>query len=68
VEHDPNWTIEVSGAEVERPAIIRFRKTGTNRYDYWIYEQGEAEHEASRWVLTTFRNPRRSRGRRWLVV
>jgi hypothetical protein len=26
-------------------AAIRFRKTGTNQYDYRIYEPGEAEYE-----------------------
>ncbi len=68
VEHDHNWTVEVTGAAVNRPAIIRFHRTGANRYDYWVYEQHDAEYAACRWMLNTFRNPRRLKGRRWLVI
>src|SRR5580704_7217800 len=49
VEHDHNWTVETTGAEVARPAIIRFHKTGQNSYDYWVYIQGDAEYAACRW-------------------
>jgi hypothetical protein len=68
VEHDHNWTIELAGAEVNRPAIIRFRRTGVNRYDYWVYVEHDSEYEHCHWLLNTFRNPRRQRGRRWLII
>jgi hypothetical protein len=68
VEHDHNWTVEITGADVARPAIIRFHRTGTNRYDYWIYDQQDTEYETCRWILNSFRNPVRQRGRRWLVI
>ena len=68
VEHDHNWTVEVTGAEVTRPAIIRFHRTGVNRYDYWAYVERDSEYEHCRWLLDTFRNPQRQRGRRWLIV
>lgn len=68
VEHDHNWTIEVEAAAVRRPAIIRFRNTGNNRYDYWIYGKAEMEYEHCHWILDTFRNPRRVHGRRWLLI
>jgi hypothetical protein len=68
VEHDHNWTIEIEAANVERPAIIRFHRTGNNRYDYWIYERAEQDYEHCRWVLNNFSNPRRVRGRHWLVI
>lgn len=68
VEHDHNWTVEVSGATVERPAIIRFRRTADDRYDYWVYVPDSPEYDHCRWILDTFPNPLRQRGRRWLVV
>lgn len=68
VHGTPNWTVEVTGAAVERPAIIRFRRTGDNRYDYWVYRPQDQEYAHSNWLLDTFRNPQRRRGRRWLVI
>jgi hypothetical protein len=68
VEHDHNWTIETESADVLRPAIIRFMRTGTDTYSYWIYQLGEPEYEHCRWVLDTFPNPNWTRGRRWLIV
>jgi hypothetical protein len=68
VEHDHNWTVEMMGAEVARPAIIRFHRTGQNSYDYWVYTQGDAEHTACRWILDNFPNPHRQRGRLWLII
>lgn len=68
VEHDHNWTVEVEAANVNRPAIIRFHRTGRNRYEYWIYGAGQPEYEHCRWVLDRFRNPHHVRGRNWLVI
>jgi hypothetical protein len=68
VEHDHNWTVEVMGANVPRPAIIRFHRTGKNRYEYWVYLPADPEYRSCDWILATFRNPRRSRGRRWIVI
>lgn len=68
VEHDHNWTVEIDAARVNRPAIIRFRRTANDRYDYWVYQQAEPEYEHCRWLLSSFRNPYRLRGRHWLVV
>jgi len=68
VEHDHNWTVEIDAANVTRPAIIRFHRTGNNRYDYWVYARDEQEYLHCRWLLNNFRNPRHLRGRLWLVV
>ena len=70
VEHDHNWTVEISGAHVSRPAILHMRRGDRRgrRYDYWIYGQGEPEYEHCDWMLRTFPNPFRERGRRWLIV
>lgn len=68
VEHDHNWTVEIQGAQVMRPAIIRFHRTGNNRYDYWIYGVNQAEYSSCDWLLRTFRNPNHYRGRLWIVI
>jgi hypothetical protein len=68
VEHDHNWTVEINGAQVVRPAIIRFRRTGTNRYEYWIYGQNEPEFAHCRWLLNNFPNPSYTRGRKWIIL
>lgn len=68
VEHDHNWTVEVTGAEAPRPAIIRFRRTAANSYEYWIFTIGDAEYAACRWILDNFPNPHRQKGRLWLII
>ena len=68
VEHDHNWTLEIRAANVNRPVIIRFHRTGNNRYDYWLYSQTDREYEHCRWLLNSFPNPHHTRGRRWLVI
>ena len=68
VEHDHNWTVEMNGASVARPAIIRLQKTGQNAYDYWVYTPADPEYTSCRWILDTFPNPHRQRGRLWLII
>jgi hypothetical protein len=69
VEHGtPNWTIEVAGAAVVKPAIIRFHRTGDNRYEYWVYMPQEPEYAHCDWLLNTFVNPQHRRGRRWFII
>lgn len=69
VLHHHNLTIEITGAALPRPAIIRFRRTGVNAYDYWVYRPGiHPEYEHCQWVLQSFPNPHHRTGRLWLVV
>jgi hypothetical protein len=68
VEHDHNWTVEISEADVIRPAIIRFRRTGPDQYSYWLYQFGEPVFDHCRWLLDNFDNPVRKKGRRWLII
>lgn len=68
VHGTPNWTIEVAGSAVEKPAIIRFNRTGNNRYDYWVYEAQDPEYAHCDWILNTFVNPQHRRGRRWFII
>jgi hypothetical protein len=68
VEHDHNWTVEINGAQIERPAIIRFRRVGASSYEYWIYGQNDTEFEHCNWLLNNFPNPRHNKGRKWLII
>jgi hypothetical protein len=68
VEHDHNWTIELDGAYIERPAIIRFTKTGVNSFDYWVYTPQDHEYGALDYTVNAFPNPTHIRGRRWVTI
>ncbi len=69
VEHGtPNWTVEIAGAAVEKPAIIRLHRTGQNSYDYWVYRPQEPEYAHCDWILNTFENSQHHRGRRWFIL
>lgn len=67
VEHDHNWTIEIPGAGPPRPAILWIRRVG-NEYHYQVLRPDSADFEHAAWVLETFENPLRRRGRRWLII
>lgn len=68
VEHDHNWTIELDGAELPRPAILRMHRTAPGEFDYWVYRDDEDEYYHCDWLLNTIANPLRNRGRRWLIL
>jgi hypothetical protein len=68
LQHDHNWSLEMSGSEVLGPAIARFHRTGWNRYDYWIYGTDRPEYASCRWLLDSFANPHHRGGRKWLVI
>lgn len=68
VEHDHNWTIEIVGAELPRPAILRLHRTGPFHFDYWVYRDDEDPFHHCDWLLTTVENPFHTHGRRWLVL
>jgi hypothetical protein len=68
VRHHHVWTIEIPEADVPRPAIIRFRRTGRRRYAYSVFTPGDPEYPALERLLTTSYNPWRTKAqeRRWL--
>ncbi len=68
VEHDHNWTIEIAGANVPRPAIIRFLRTDRHSYVYWVYVHGDPEYEHCAWLLEKVPNPSWTKGRNWLIL
>jgi hypothetical protein len=67
VEHDHNWTVEIAGADVPKPAIIRFQRTNDS-YNYWVYESGDVAYDHCEWLLAMAPNPYWTRGRRWMIL
>ncbi|CAA7615794.1 hypothetical protein [Magnetospirillum sp. UT-4] len=69
VQHDHNWTVEVSDAELPRPAILRLCKTGVDQYDYWVYRPADPEFAYVNWILDTYPNPLKGTElRRWVII
>ena len=68
VRHHHVWTIEIPEADVPRPAIIRFRRTGRRRYVYCVFTRADPEYRALDRLLATSYNPWRTKAqeRRWL--
>src|SRR5206468_12680698 len=40
VFHDHNWTIEIAGAALPRPAILRVERIKARTFNYWVYRPG----------------------------
>ena len=68
VQHDHTWGFDIGDAGIAPPAIVRFHRTGCNRYDYWIYAPSQPEYTSCRWMLDSFPNPQQRGGRKWLVI
>ncbi|MGA2530860.1 MAG: hypothetical protein ABSG36_17095 [Acidimicrobiales bacterium] len=68
VEHDHNWTIEIVGAELPRPAILRMHRTGPRSFDYWVYRPEVKEYHQCEWILQNFPNPYQRQGRMWIII
>jgi hypothetical protein len=66
VRHHHNLTIEVSGARIARPAIIRIQRTGIGSFAYWVYSARSKEYKHCRWLLDNFSE--RESGRSWVIV
>ena len=68
VPHHHVWTIEIPEADVRRPAVIRFRRTGRRRYVYSVFTRADREYPALNRLLATSHNPWRTKvqERRWL--
>ncbi len=69
VRHHHNWTIELPGAEMPRPALVRFRRTGPRQYVYRVVRPNDVAYRGLRRLLDAAHNPHRrgGRGRKWLV-
>ena len=63
-----NWTIEIVGAELPRPAILRMHRTGPRSFDYWVYRPEVKEYHQCEWILQNFPNPYQRQGRMWIII
>ena len=68
VRHGHTWSLDISNGRIMQPAILRFHRTGWNRYDYWIYAPNQPEYARCRWMLDSFPNPHHQGGRKWLMI
>ena len=66
VKHHHNHTIEIGGATLPRPAILRMRQIGINSFEYWIYRPPSKEYRHCNWVLDNLATD--TEDRRWLVI
>lgn len=68
VKHHHNYTIEIAGAELPRPAILQMRRVGRNKYCYRIYRPDDDSYPIKKELLETMPNPLRNSGRYWILV
>jgi hypothetical protein len=68
IEHDHNYTIELVGAELPRPAILRMRRMGHNRYSYRVHRPTDSTFTNLDTLLQTLHNPLRQSGRLWVMI
>lgn len=66
VKHDHNLTVEISGAKIPRPAIVRFQRIGINSFRYWVYGSGSAAYKHCNWLLNTLCQP--GKERKWAIL
>ena len=66
-KHHHNFTIELPGAEMPRPAILEVRKVGPRAFDYQVHRAGP-DFERMRALLQSRANPLWRSGRKWLIV
>ncbi len=69
VAHDHNWTIEVPGADVPRPAILYMVRVGPLSYKYRILQPSHPRYKELSKSLANADNPLRSarETRRWFL-
>lgn len=65
VKHHHNLTLEISGAKLPRPAILRMKKTGPNSFLYWIYRPRSKAYYHCDWILHNLAE--QTSDRRWIV-
>lgn len=68
VEHDHKFTIEIAGAEMPRPAILRMRRRQGNVYGYSVLRPGLKGYESAKRLLEASHNPLRHSGRLWILI
>ena len=68
VKHHHNYTIELPGAELPRPAILQMRRTGPNTYAYRVHRPKDKTFATVDSLLKTAHNPLWHSGRLWALL
>jgi len=68
IRHHHVYTIEISGAELPRPAILQLRKKAPLEFEYAVFRPSDPEFFKLRELLQNVDNPLRVNGRKWLMV
>jgi hypothetical protein len=68
VKHHHNYTIELVGSELPRPAILQMRRVGKNTYSYSVHRPGDDTFTTKKELLETMPNPLRHSGRLWILI
>lgn len=66
VKHHHNCTVEITGARIQRPAIIRFQRVGTNSFRYWVHGGGTSAYKHYSWLLNTLCQT--GKERKWAII
>ena len=68
IKHHHNYTIELPGAELPRPAILQMRRIGKDRYAYRVHRPADKTFATIDALLQNAHNPLRHSGRLWTVL
>lgn len=68
VKHHHNYTIELPGTELPRPAILQMRRTGLNTYAYRVHRPKDRTFAAIEALLKAAHNALWHSGRLWTVL
>jgi len=68
VKHHHTYTIEISDADMPRPAILQMRRLDTNKYSYLVHRPNDPKFPDVSHLLKTLHNPFWSSGRRWVLI
>jgi hypothetical protein len=68
VKHHHNYTIELTEAELPRPAILQMRRVGRNQYRYRIHRPQDNTFASIKALVDTLPNPLWDSGRRWVLI
>ena len=68
VKHHHTYTIEISGADLPRPAILQMRRLGPNKYSYVVHRPADPKFADINRIVRTVHNPFWHSGRRWVLL
>lgn len=68
VKHHHTYTIEISDADLPRPAILQMRRLGPNKYSYVVHRPADLRYADINRTLRTQHNPFWGSGRQWVLI